>query len=223
MTDDEKLAALFRDAAGTPPPSGFDRGDVTAASRRITVRRRAALVTGAVVVAAVAGIGSAVVLPRDAGTTTSAAGAAAPQDAAAPRAAAPEPASGAAAQADSAERAPAPAAGGCANPQDPALRALLDRALPDVVGAPAAATADVCRPAGERHVSVEVTEGGAAGILSVSVLPPGTAPSLPPGDYRSAPTASGATVVVGSTAVGGGPAPYAGRLPGLVAELAPRL
>ena len=213
MTDDDKLTALFRDAAGTPPPSGFGHGDVTAASRRITARRRAVLVTGAVVLAAVAGIGSAVVLPRDTGTATSAAsGAAAPQ-------------------ADSAERAPdgqnlaaAPvAAGGCANLQDPVLRALLDQALPQVTGAPAAVTADVCRPGGERYVSVEVTDGDATGVLSVSVLPAGTTPSLPPGDHRSAPTASGGTVVVSSTPVGGGPAPYARRLPGLLADLAAKL
>jgi hypothetical protein len=211
MTDDEKLAALFRDAADAPPPPGFDHGDVTAASRRITVRRRAALVTGAVVLVAAAGIGSVLALPRGADTATSvASGAAAPQ-------------------ADNAERAGAPAAaaapplgpgtGECANRQDPALRALVEQALPEVAGATAAATTDVCRPGAERYLSLEVT----GGLLDVSYLPAGAAATVPAGNYLSAPTASGGTVIVGSTAVGGGPAPYAGRLPGLLADLAAQL
>ncbi len=207
MTEDEKIAALFRDAAGAAPPPGFDHADVTAASRRITVRRRAALITGAVVLAAVAGVGSVVALPRESGTATSAAaGAAAPE-------------------ADNAEREQAvapplgPGTGGCADRQDPALRSLVEQGLPEVTGATPAATTDVCLPGAERYLNLEVT----GGLLVVSVLPPGVAVSLPPGNSRSAPTASGGTVIVGSSAVGGGPAPYASRLPGLVAYLAPRL
>jgi hypothetical protein len=222
MTDDEKLAALFHDAAGTPPPSGFDHGDVTAASRRITVRRRAALATGAVVLVAAAGIGSVVALPRGADTATSTASGAAANAPAAPLADSAERAAGGPA----AVSAPAPAApplgpgtGECANRQDPALRALVEQALPEVAGATAAATTDVCLPGTQRYVSLEVADG----LLDVSYLPPGEAASLPVGNHLSAPTASGGTVIVGSTAVGGGPAPYASRLPELLGYLAGRL
>ena len=224
MTDDEKLAALFRDAAGAAPPPGFDHGDVTAASRRITVRRRAVLVTGAVVLVAAAGIGSVVALPRGADTATSVASGAAASSAAG---------AAAAPQADTAERAPAPAVaaapplgpgtGECADRQDPALRALVEQALPEVASATAAATTDVCLPGAERHLSLEVTDGGSTGLLDVSYLPPGAVVSLPAGNYRSAPTASGGTVIVGTSAVGGGPAPYASRLPELLGYLAGRI
>lgn len=99
-----------------------------------------------------------------------------------------------------------PGHGTCANRQDPALRALVDRSLPDVAGARAAATPDLCLPGGQRRVSIEY----AGGVLQVSYLPPGTVASLDPG-YLDAATASGGTVIV--------PARY----PQLLASLAPRL
>jgi hypothetical protein len=58
MTDDDRLSELFRAAAAdTAPPPGFDHQDVLAASRRITARRRSALVGGALAVCAVLGVG----------------------------------------------------------------------------------------------------------------------------------------------------------------------
>jgi hypothetical protein len=245
MTDDERLAALFRAAATdtAAPPPRFDRDDVVAASRRITARRRSAMAGGALTVLAVLGIGAVVAIPgssRDDATSTAAApfaasGQAGPGDAAAPDGAAPELA------------APVPPAGGadvpqalrgvppftgtplgpgtaeCADRQDPALRAFVEQVLPEVVGAPEAATTMECRPGGERGVNVEVRDGDAAGLLTVQYLPPGVIVSLVSGAV-SAPTASGGTVVVYSRpAETGAPVPFAGRVDTAAAFLAPRL
>ena len=49
-----------------------------------------------------------------------------------------------------------PGTGECADRQDPALRALVEQALPEVVGAREAATTLECRPGGERGVALEV-------------------------------------------------------------------
>jgi hypothetical protein len=100
--DDDRLAGLFHAAAsdtGAPPPR-FDHGDVVATSRRITARRRSALVGGALAVLVVAGVGTAVTLPRGQSSALSAAAPAAPapRDAASapgpPPAAAPQAAVG---------------------------------------------------------------------------------------------------------------------------------
>jgi hypothetical protein len=240
MDDDERLAALFREAASDPaaPPPRFGHDDVVATSRRITARRRSAAV-GAAAVIGLAGLGAAVVLPGDGGTPTSAAA-----PASAPEAARDSAGSGSAelsepyagdADAGSAERGalPSPAAapldpplgpgaGECADRQDPALRALVEQVLPEVVGAPPAATTDVCLPATERYLAIEVTDGAAKGLLAVGYLPPGSVPQVPAGTL-TAPTASGGTVLVGSTADGPGPGPFADRLPALLDHLAARL
>jgi hypothetical protein len=167
--------------------------------------------------------------------------------AAAPEAAAPPPvASGEGASAAGPQRsdatgpapAPAPGAGAplgpgtreCADRQDPALRALLEQALPEVAGAPEAVTTMECRPGRERGLALEVHEGATAGVLTVTYLPPGEVVD-PPGIaeppaavVRSAPTASGGTVLVASrTERAGDPAPFTGRLDAVVAALAPRL
>ena len=98
--DDDRLVGLFREAAsdGGAPAPGFDHGDVVATSRRITARRRSAVIGGAVALFAVAGIGTVVALPRGDTSTVSAAAPAPAQraaDAAAPpAAAAPEAALG---------------------------------------------------------------------------------------------------------------------------------
>jgi hypothetical protein len=95
--------------------------------------------------------------------------------------------------------------------------------LPEVVGAPPAATTDVCLPGDQRYLALEVDDGRARGVLTVASLPAGVAAEVPPGAV-SAPAASGGTVVVGSTAeAGDGPAPFADRLPAVLEHLAPRL
>jgi hypothetical protein len=176
-----------------------------------------------------------------------AAGGAAAQDAGAPeaaRAAAPAQAPPPAAPSEPAGTAPAPAAGAgksvgtplgpgtreCADRQDPALRALVEQVLPEVVGAPEAVTTMECRPGGERGLALEVHDGATSGLLTVTYLAPGEAVE-PPGIaeppaavVRSAPTASGGTVLVASRAErAGDPSPYASRLDAVVASLAPRL
>jgi hypothetical protein len=111
----------------------------------------------------------------------------------------------------------------CADRQDPALRAIVEQVLPEVVGAPEAATTMECRPGGERGVNVEVADGAAHGLLTVEYLPPGeTAPQVE--GALTAPTASGGTVLVSSRPERPGePAPLADRLQDAVDYLAPRL
>jgi hypothetical protein len=112
-----------------------------------------------------------------------------------------------------------PGAGDCADRQDPALRALVEQVLPEVVGAPEAATTLECRPGGERGVALEAD----GGLLTVTYLPPGPV-TEPPDGARTASTASGGTVVVSSRASReGDPAPFADRLDAVAAYLAPRL
>jgi hypothetical protein len=112
-----------------------------------------------------------------------------------------------------------PGTGDCADRQDPALRALVDEALPEVVGAREAATTMECRPGGARGVALEV----AGGVLTVTYLPPGPVATAPDG-AQTASTASGGTLVLASRAERtGDPAPFADRFPAMVAYLAPRL
>jgi hypothetical protein len=156
----------------------------------------------------------------------------------APPPAAAEGAPGAGAVPDRREVVPAPAPGAaavggqpplgpgtteCADRQDPALRAVVEEFLPEVIGAPEAAITMECRPRGERGVNLEVRDGTTVGLLTVQYLPPGTA-IKPVEGAVSAPTASGGTVVVTSRGDRpDDPAPFADRLDTLVAQLAPRL
>jgi hypothetical protein len=206
-------------------------------------------VTGAgLALFAVVGIGGAVVLPGSSdgdGDATSVAApmfAPAPEDSRVqpdaappgdPRAQRQAPPPAAAEGAPRVAPAPEAAAGGppplgpgtteCADRQDPALRALVEQVLPEVVGAPEAAVTMECRPGGERGVNVEVTDGSAAGLLTVQYLPPGAQPRPVEGAVV-APTASGGTLVVSSRPQDPGePAPLADRLAEAVAHLSPRL
>ena len=247
MTDDERLGALFRAAASdsTAPPPRFDHEAVVRASRRITVRRRAAFTVGGLALFAVVGVGGTVALPDATGGGDDAATVAAPMlapeappgadpqraDRQAPPPAAAESAPGAA-EAPLVAPDPGAAAAGvpplgpgtteCADRQDPALRAIVEEFLPEVAGAPQAAITMECRPAGERGVNLEVRDGSTPGLLTVQYLPPGGPPERV--EAVIAPTASGGTVAVSSRGEGAdAPAPFVDRLPGLVMHLAPRL
>ncbi|HXV93503.1 MAG TPA: hypothetical protein VD813_09420 [Pseudonocardia sp.] len=233
-TDDERLAALLREAGSTidasgVPPSRFDHADVVAASRRITVRRRSALVGGVLALVVVSGIGAAAVLPGGGGDDGTAATASAP--AAGPEAAPGDAGTSGPARADSSEVPPftgaplGPGEGECADRQDPALRGYLEQVLPEVTGAPEALVTMECRPGGERGVNLEVDDAGLRGVLVVEYLPPGTPAREPvPGTaWASAPTASGGTVVVTSQSVEpDGQPPFGGRLDAVATFLAPR-
>jgi hypothetical protein len=254
MTDDDRLAELFRTAAsdvGVPPP-GFDHDDVVTASRRITARRRSALLGGAFALFAVVGVGAAVAVPDTPETTSAAAPAPGDQAGAERAAVAPEGApvpdaarsggaaesGGAAGSSGAADSAapqlaqPAPPFTGtplgpgnapCADRQDPQLRAYLEQVLPEVIGAPTAASTEECRPGTQRYLTLEVQDGPAHGLLGVAYLPPGPTPEPPPGSV-AARTASGGTVVVSTGPMGGTvPPPFLNRLGEVAAYLAPRL
>ncbi|HVH22195.1 MAG TPA: hypothetical protein VNA11_07040 [Pseudonocardia sp.] len=260
MSDDDRLAELFRTAAsdvGVPPP-GFDHDDVVTASRRITARRRSALLGGAFALFAVVGVGAAVAVPDTPATTSAAApapgdlagaerAAVAPEGAPVPDAArsggaaesggaaASGGAAGSSGAADSAApqlAQPAPPFTGtplgpgnapCADRQDPQLRAYLEQVLPEVIGAPTAASTEECRPGTQRYLTLEVQDGPAHGLLGVAYLPPGPTPEPPPGSV-AARTASGGTVVVSTGPMGGTvPPPFLNRLGEVAAYLAPRL
>jgi hypothetical protein len=232
--DDERLGALFRAAASdsAAPAPGFDHEAVVRASRRITVRRRAAVTVGGLALFAVVGIGGTVALPGPSSGGGDAASVAAPMIAPAR----PPSESRAERQAQppaATESAPGAAGGGpsplgpgtteCADRQDPAVRAIVEEYLPEVIGAPEAAITMECRPAGERGVNVEVRDGAATGVLTVQYLPPGAQPERVEGAVI-APTASGGMVVVSSRAErADAPAPFADRLSGLATHLSPRL
>jgi hypothetical protein len=234
MSDDERLAALFRDAASDAPPAAFGHDDVVATSRRITARRRTAVVAAAAVVGLV-GLGAAIALPQQYAKETSAAAApvAAPEAAGGPAldssgSDAANSSGGAAGDSTggpgsgSVDRSgvpmivpvapPAASTPGCADPHDAGLRALVVQVLPEVAAAPDAPSADVCLPPAQRYLSVEI----AGDVLAVSYYPPGSTPALEPGAL-SAPAGSGGTVVVS------GPEALADRLPALLELLAARL
>ncbi len=212
---DDRIAALFREAASdaSAPPPGFGPGDVLVASRRIAARRRSLLVAGAVAAVAGAVAGPAAAQPHNG--TGDAATVAAPAEAAG---------AGSPLVATTPDEAPlGPGTTTCGDMQDPALRALLERVLPEVVDAHGAASTTICRPGSERGLSLEVTDRGTTGVLGVLYLPPGIREN-PPAGAVSRPTRSGGTVTMSSFPDGStGPAPFADRLASLAAYLAPRL
>ncbi|MCU1630423.1 MAG: hypothetical protein JWP64_5372 [Pseudonocardia sp.] len=223
--DDDRLAAAFRAAADTPPEAGFDLDDVLSTSHRVTRRRRTQLAGGFVAAAVLLGGGgvTAAVLPTSVGETTSAAAPARESAdsgagaAAAPRAAAPNPAP------------LGPTAGeDCVPTQDPALRALVDAALPPLRDAAEAPTTLECRPGAGREVALDVVDGEASGLLSVVYTAPGeprTDSALAVGWVQAGrPTASGGYVSVTSRAASdSGAVPFRARVQELADALAPQL
>ncbi|OLT10930.1 hypothetical protein BJF78_28330 [Pseudonocardia sp. CNS-139] len=235
--DDDRLGDLFRAAASDPgaPAPGFDRESVVGASRRVTARRRAAVLGAGLALVAVAGVGTVVSLP-----SSSSGGAGDASTVAAPMLAPAAPYDSRAEGADRrrprrASRTPRhrrPRRRPPRRSDPPPASAPTGRTRPcersssrccEVVGAPEAATTDECRTGGERGVNVEVGEGAARGLLTVEYLPPGVTERLVAGAL-SAPTASGGTVVVSSRPERPGePAPLADRLPDALRYLAPLL
>jgi hypothetical protein len=223
--NEDRLAGAFRAAAETPPEAGFGLDDVLTTSHKVTKRRRTQLVGGFVAAAVLLGGGGVVasVLPTSARETTSAAAPAgegadsAAGEAAAPRAAVPNPAP------------LGPTVGeACVPTQDPALRGLVDAALPPLREAAEAPTTLECRPGAGREVALEVVDGDAAGLLSVVYTAPGeprTDSALAVGWVQAGgPTASGGYVSVTSRAAAdSGAVPFRARVQELVDALAPQL
>lgn len=231
--DEQRLAEAMRGAAAGAPPPSFDADDVVRESRRVTARRRSALAGGALAVLAVAGVGIGVAQEGAGGTTAASAPAPVPEAGAEVHADAAPPEDALAAPAPPAVPAPfGPAPGArsaarpplgpadprdCADPQDPALRAVVEEVLPEVVGAPAAPTTKECRFGGERGLTVEL----AGGVLNVWYLPPGSPPAPTAAGAVTEPTASGGVVRVSYVGPPGGPSHD--RLAAAAAQLAPRL
>lgn len=223
MTDDDRMAALFSEAASDAPPPGFDHDRVVAASRRITARRRSAVLGGAMALLIVTGVGVAVALPstgRDAAVT-----AAAPAEAPAPEAASEAGASEAGADAvpeaqDSAS-APVESAPGAA--QDAASDAARAPDASGFTGTPLGPGTTECAQrqdpalrayleevlpevagATEAAVTMDCRPGGERGV-ALEVDDSGTAglltvQYLPPGEAAAEP---GGTTASASTASGG--------------------
>jgi len=243
--DDDRLAGLFREAAsdGGAPAPGFDHGDVVATSRRITARRRSAVIGGALALFAVAGIGTVVALPR-ADTSTVSAAAPAPAQRAADAAAPPAPAApeaalgcpgGAGGGAGGCVAGGAGSGGGTGSgaaagppvavgaPLGPGSTTCADRQDPalrallvEVLPEVASAPAAATTDVclpGSERY-VSVELGG--GVFTAAYLPPGTVPSLAEG-ASSAPTASGGTVIVSP------PPALRDRAPAILQYLGPRL
>lgn len=216
--DEQRLIGAMRDAAADAPPPSFDAADVVRTSHRVTARRRAATAGAALAAVLVVGVGVGVGIgtTRGADTTTAAAPAREP----APELRAAPPAADAQSSGAESAASPRPPLGpadpnGCANPQDPALRALVDEVLPEAVGAPMAPTTMECRAGGGRGVHLVV--GG--GVLVVDYAPSGVPSASRSDGGTSLPTASGGTVQV----VGTGTDIPEGRLAQAAAELAPQL
>jgi hypothetical protein len=231
---DARLSATFQDAAQDAPPAEFDVAEVLATSRRLTRRRRSALAGAALAVLALAGVGVTAELAGGSETVAASSARSRNEADAAPGARDADRAAGLEAQAAPApQAAPYGAAEGesplgpgmreCADRQDPQLRALVEQVLPAVEGAPEAPTTRECRTGGERGLALEVRDGDRSGVLTVTYLPPG-ASSDPASGARSAPTASGGTVIVSSRSEEAGDRPpFADRLDKVTAYLAIRL
>lgn len=225
MIDDERLAALFREAAdpASAPPPSFDYHDVVAASRRITARRRAALASGAFVLLAgtavvgVVGVNPVSHEPAGGSAVSAAEPFSAPEDASE---------AGPSHERDAVALRDVPG-GGCIDQLEPTLTAAVQRALTEIAGATAPAVQAGCGPGGAHQVTLHVNDAGRSGLLIVSHLPPGGALQPPAADSASAiairATASGGTVRVHVRSSDGGPAPFADHVDAIAEALAASL
>lgn len=169
--DEQRLSALFRDAAGQPPPASFDTDDVVGASRRATARRRSALAGGSLLgLAVLAGgmvIGGQVLAPTpDPPSVASEAGPEVGDRLLEPEVLTPfadPPGVGT-------DGAPG-SAGGC-GPADAQLAAGLVAALD---GGPAVPFPEGC-PRGFRAAGVVLPGGTVYALLGPSAVPPGGGP-----------------------------------------------
>ncbi|HEU0087170.1 MAG TPA: hypothetical protein VFQ77_05925 [Pseudonocardiaceae bacterium] len=231
--DEQRLAELFRDAVGEPPPASFGSDEVVAASQRVTARRRHSLLGGTLLGAAVL-LAGVVTGGEVLSGETSTAGQSAPQ-AGAPSFPRPLDAPGSGSTPDPAtEAAPSPRAGTtqaepvrCA-PPDGVLVAELTAALArrgTAASGPAPEVPGPC-PVGSRAAAVPVP----GGTLYVLVVPqagglgqPGASP--PDGRREQVLALDGGRVlvVISVPAAPGQPAPLAGDLPALAQDLAARV
>lgn len=210
--DEQRLSALFRDAAGQPPPASFDTDDVVGASRRAMARRRSAVAGGSLLgLAVLAGgvvIGDQVLTPTpDSPPVASEAGPEAGDRALEPEVLTPfadPPGAGT----DS-----APGSGGC-GPADAELAAGLVAALD---AGPAVPFPDGC-PRGFRAAGVVVPGGTVYALLGPSAVPPDGGPGA-----ASAPVDGQVLSVVSVPTDPSGVPPRADEVDDIAEELAERL
>ncbi|MCA1282839.1 hypothetical protein [Saccharopolyspora sp. 7B] len=219
--NETELEQLFRNAARDAPEASFDEQDVLRGSRRVTARRRTAFAGGSLVAAAVlvGGVGVGTGFFGQSGEPVAQAPAeptqapmALPQEPATPR-------SGPITLGD-------PKAGAECGAPDSALAAALAEQLPEA-GSTRPTGADGSCPIGSRTAAVPVREGAVSGKVALLLSPSGAKPAAAEGraphtEVVEVPTRSGRTLTVLSEPMGAPTAPFADRLGGIAADLAPR-
>ncbi|GAA2815260.1 hypothetical protein [Saccharopolyspora taberi] len=220
--DERKLEELFRDAVQSVPPASFDEADVARGARRVTARRRTAAAGGSVVAAAALFVGV--------GVGTGMFGGQESQLASTPET--PEvrtenvpKTNGPIVMGDPNSRS------GCGTP-DSALAGALAAELPEAAGRPSVPASGPC-PSGSKSAGFAVSEGPAAGNVSVilspasAVAPEQAKPTevrRPDGTEQVVRHAgSGDVLTVRSDPDGATAAPFGARLVAIADGLAPRL
>jgi hypothetical protein len=222
--DEQRLAELFRDAAGEPPPASFDERDIAVASRDADRRHRRAVRTWGVVAASVVvlagvavGIGS---IGQGGGGTSS--------STASPASVRPFNTGPAPGSARPQGRLPDVTGGeenGC-GPTDPNLLAALAGALP-TAGRIGPVAVNLPCPAGARAAGYQVRDGAVTGVVAVVLTPAGatqplTVLALPRGAvHDTEATASGGRLtVLSEPAAGATVAPFANLVGPIARQLA---
>jgi hypothetical protein len=237
--DDRELESLFREAPGDTPAPSFDATDIASRSRKATTRKRSiealTLSFGVLVLAGLGTIGVLVNMDLS-GEETGVAGSAASDNATEfGTQEQPEDGSGRLPSTGPAQGFPdaSPKQGGDAQGEstsgcdqvDRKLAIALAGELPVAVPVTEAEAGRLCSP-GWRSAAFQVRDGVASGIVSATVVPPGTTVQLaeqPEGTVLAEQrTASGATVLVLSVPDAGGMAPFADAVESIAAELAAR-
>lgn len=225
--DEQRLGELFREAVGEPPPASFGRDEVVTASRRATARRRGTVAGGTLLGVALLTAGV---------LSSGALGGHNPETAAAPVLASPHADARSAAPGLPQTLGTAPGVGpptartgaaGC-GPRDDALAGEVRAVLAGrgiAVAGPVGEVPGPC-PAGSRAAAVPV-RGGVLYVLVVPQAGPPVRSDLVEPDGRRehalALDRGRGLVLISTSAVAGRPAPLYEDVPGLAAELAPRL
>ncbi|HWE88841.1 MAG TPA: hypothetical protein VG317_05190 [Pseudonocardiaceae bacterium] len=219
--DEQKLADLFRAAAGDPPPASFDERDIAAASRDADQRHRRTVRTWGAVAASVvvlAGLGIGI------GTVAHGGGSGAANSAGSPATAHPFD-TGQPGTAHPLGRQPAVTGGeNACGTTDPSLATALADALPAASRFGPAAVRLPC-PADARSAGYQVRDGAATGVFLV-VLTPGTEPlsttTLPANAVRDTETTAsgGRLAVLSEPAAGSALAPFTNLVAPIARQLA---
>lgn len=224
--DEQRLADLFRDAVGEPPPASFDERDIAEASRAADRRRRRAVRgwgTAAACVVALAGltVGADALFGHGGGGATNGASSAAGRVFTSNN---PNNTTGLMSPQGRVPAGPE-ATGGC-GPADPGLAAALSGHLP-AAGLLGPAPVHFPCPAGARSAGYQVRDGGITGVFEVVLIPASDSQSLNGLSisrditWDLVTTPSGAQLMVLSGPSGGGStAPFANLVTPIARQLA---